>query len=163
MSDDRYPILKHSFRPQIAKWGVALGFAVVAGLVLGLTITTFPQPDARVWIDREMVLSIDGYPRVIAAGWLLGAIEAVAAGIVVGLACAVAVRARPLLVALMGGLFAAGSAAMAIVLWQWQRGRWPVGTIDGRMFVVAAALVVLACSAALLAAISTSWLHRHTA
>ena len=154
MSVDRSPALAHSFGSELAKWGVILGVAVVVGVVLGLVITTFPRPDTHVWVDRDLALSIDGYPAVIASELLLVAIEAMAAGSVIGLAGALAVGSRSLLAALAGGIVAAGSAATAIVLCQWQRGRWPVGTIDPKMFFAAAALVVLVCSAAFLASIA---------
>jgi hypothetical protein len=54
-------------------------------------------------------------------------------------------------------------ASGTIVLWQWHRARWPVGAIDGRMIVVAAALVVLVCSASSLAATAISFGHRRAA
>ena len=137
-----------------------LGFAPVAGLVLSFRIAIFPQSDQGVWIDRELALSMDGYPPVIAAGQLFGAIEAVAAGIAIRLVGARLVRAHPLWASLLGGIVAATCATAAIILLQWHRGRWPVGTIDGLMVVVATVLVVLVCSAAWLTAIATSLRHR---
>jgi hypothetical protein len=123
-------------------------------------MTTFPRPDQDVWIDRELALSMDGYPPAIAAGQLLGAIEAVAAGIVIGLGGAVLVRAHPLWASLLGGIVAAEGATATIVLLQWQRGRWPVGTINGRTIFFAAVLAVLVCSAAWLTAIGASLCRR---
>jgi hypothetical protein len=160
MSDEGAPIVAHSIGRQLAAGGAALGFAVVAGLVLGYGITSFPGPDQEVWIDRELDLSIEGYPPVIAAGQLLGPIEAVAVGIVIGLAGAVLVRAHPRWASLLGGIVAAASATAAIVLLQWQRGRWPVGTINGRTIFFAGALAVVVCSAARLTAIAASLCRR---
>jgi hypothetical protein len=113
-------------------------------------------------MDREMALSMDGYPPVIAAGQLLGAIEAAAAGLVIGLVGGLASRTHPLRAALLCGCVGSGTAATVIVLVQRQRGRWPVGTIDGRMIVAIVALAVLVCSAALLAATAKSASHRRT-
>jgi hypothetical protein len=163
MSDDRSPILKHSFWSQLAKWGAALGFALAAGLVLGFGMTTFPRPDPSVWIDRELALSMHGYPPVIAAGQVLGAIEAVAAGIGIGLAGAVLVRAHPLWASLLGGIVAAACTSAAIVLLQWQRGRWPVGTVNGRTLFFAGALAILVCSAAWLTAVAATVCRRRAA
>jgi hypothetical protein len=75
---------------------------------------------------------------------------------IVGVAASMTARSRPRLAALTGSLVVAAISTATIVLWQWHRGRWAIGTIDGMMFAVAGALVVIVCSAGLLAALTVS-------
>jgi hypothetical protein len=89
-------------------------------------------------------------------------LQATAAGIVIGLVGAVRIRAHPLWASLLGGMIAAGFATAAIVFLQWRGGRWPVGTIDGRMIFTAIALAILVCSTGLLTALATSLSYRRT-
>jgi hypothetical protein len=86
----------------------------------------------------------------------LGIIYAVGTGIIVGLAGAVAAQPHPLLATLADSVVAAVSSTATIVIWQWHLGRWEVGTMDGRMFAVAAVLAVLIGSAGMLAALAVS-------
>jgi hypothetical protein len=145
-----HPVL--SYATDRRPWGwpagvLALGFGLVVGFLLGSAITglragtppaSFGDPDH----DKVPVIRVSK-----PAGTLL----AVAAGIIVGVAGALAARSHPLLLALTASVLAAASSVATIVYWQWHRGRWPVGTIDGRMFAVAAALLVLVCSGGLVA------------
>jgi hypothetical protein len=137
-------------------WTLALACGVVAGLLLGFGITGFSYGvhDAT---DLPGIELESGWPPVIASGKLLGMIYAVGAGIIVGVFSALAARSHPLVATLAASIVAAASSNATIVLWQWHRGRWAVGTIDGMMFAVAAALIVLICSAGLLAALVVSF------
>jgi hypothetical protein len=164
MVDDKAPILAYSSggRPSgWRSWALAVGCGIVIGCLLGVWITAFPGSASAIAVDEDQ--SMDGYPPVIASGRLMAIIGAVAAGIVVGVVTARAARSHPLPTALAAGVAAAASSVVTIVLWQWHRARWPVGTIDGRMIVVAAALLVLVCSAAALAATAVSHAHRRAA
>jgi hypothetical protein len=134
---------------------------LVAGFLLGVGISGFSHGvlDAT---DLPGIELESGLPPVIASGQLLGVIYAVGTGIIVGSASAMAARSHPLQTTLAASFVAAASSTATIVLWQWHRGRWAVGTIDGMMFAVAAALVVLICSAGVLAALAVSFRHLRT-
>jgi hypothetical protein len=140
-------------------WTIALGTAVAVGVLLGVAIAGFSYgvTDAT---DLAGVESERGLPPVIASGHLLGMLFAVEAGIIVGVVGAIVARSHLLLLTLAASFVAAASCCTTIVLWQWHRVRWAVGTIDGRMFAVAAVLFILICSAAMLAALAASFRRR---
>jgi hypothetical protein len=126
---------------------------------VGITGFSYGVHDAT---DLPGIELESGLPPVIASGQLLGMIYAMGTGIIVGMVSAMAARSHPLLTTLAASFFTAASSTATIVLWQWHRGRWAVGTIDGMMFTVAAALVVLICSAGVLAALAVSFHHQRT-
>jgi hypothetical protein len=125
--------------------------AVVVGFLLGVGITGLSY-NVRDATDLPGGERESGLPPVIASGRLLGMIYALGTGIIVGVIGAMAVRSHPVLATLSASLVAAASSTATIVLFQWLRGRWPVGSFDGRMMVFVAALVVLICPAGMLAA-----------
>jgi hypothetical protein len=126
---------------------------MIAGFLLGIGITGFSYRvhDAT---DLAGVELTSGLPPVIASGRRLGMIYAEGTGFILGVASAMAVRSHPLLATLAASFVAAACSSATIVLWQWHRGRWAVGIIDGRMLVVAETLVILICSAGMLAALA---------
>jgi hypothetical protein len=162
MSGKRIPSMAYSStcRPPVwLGWTLALGWAVVAGFLLGVGISGFSYGvhDAT---DLPGIELESGLPPVIASGQRLGIVYALGTGIIVGAARAIAVRSHPLLATLAASFLAAASSTATIVLWQWHRGRWAFGTIDGVMFAVVPALIVLIGSAALVAALVVSLCHR---
>jgi hypothetical protein len=159
MSDNQIPTMAYSSTCPWngwCGWTLALVSAAVVGFLLGVGITGFSYGvhDATDFPGIELE---SGLPPVIASGQRLGIIYAMGTGIIVGVASAMASRSHPLLATLTASFVAAASSTATIVLWQWHRGRWALGTIDGRMFAVAAALVVLICLAGVLAALAVSF------
>jgi hypothetical protein len=129
---------------------------VAVGVLLSVAITGFSYgvTDATDLVDSD---AERGLPPVIASGHVLGMLFAVGAGIIVGVVGAIVAPSHRLLLTLAASFVASASCTATIVLWQWHRGRWAEGTIEGRMFAVAAVLFILICSAAMLAALAASF------
>jgi hypothetical protein len=165
MSDNRIPTMAYSSACRSTDWcgwTLPLGLAVIIGFLLGVGITKFSYGVQNA-TDLPGIEPGAGLAPVVASGQLLGIIYAVGTGIIVGVAGAMAARSHPLLATLAASFVTAASSTATIVLWQWHHGRWAVGSIDGRMFAVAAALVVLICSGGVLAALAVSFRHRRAA
>jgi hypothetical protein len=139
-------------------WAVALAAAMIVGCLLGAGITGFSYGVHNA-TDLPSTDLESGLPPIIASGRLFGTIYALGLGIFVGEVGAMAARSHPLLSTLAASFVTAASCTATIVLWQWHGGRWAVGTVDGRMFAVAAVLFMLIGSAAMLAALAVSSRH----
>jgi hypothetical protein len=125
MSDNRIPTMAYSSaRPteNSCGWTLALGWAVVVGILLGVGITGISS-GVHDSTDLPGIELESGLPPVIASGQLLGMIYAVGTGIIVGVAGAMAARSHPLLASLAASFVAAASSTGTIVIWQWHRGR----------------------------------------
>jgi hypothetical protein len=147
------PILRDS---TVVRYGLAWPLAFLAGAIVGVllgwTITgwtagTPPPPTGDP--DTEKV-------PVIRVGKTGGSLLAVVAGLAIG--AFTSSRTRPksptlaLSSAMLSGMIATVAAVLTLILLQWHRGRWAVGTMDGRTFFVAGALFVLICTTSIITA-----------
>jgi hypothetical protein len=127
---------------------------IIVGFLLGIAITglragTPPESFGDPEYNKVPVIRVNK-PT--------GTILALGAGIMIGSAATLATHPRR--AALAAGTVVSASSVATILLLQWQRGRWPIGTMDGRMFVVAGALLLFVCGAAVIAASTISFRRR---
>ena len=108
----------------------------------------------------------------VAVGLLGGVVELydalggpIVAGVAVGVASALAVRSRPLLLSVVASVAVVESVLATIVMPRWYSGRMPLGRMitDLRLLFGGAGLLLLVCVPAVLTAMLTTYIKRRAA